>query len=161
MKFTGEGEVFYRQTRIGKGEKTFGILKFATMLKDSMNMGSKTVTTRNDPRITPMGSWLRMTKINELPQLWNVFVGDMSLVGPRPLLVSSFKKYEMEVQSIIGKMQPGITGLGSIIFRDEEKLVSEISRLGGNPLAYYKMYIYPFKGKLKSSMLKNNPSSPI
>ena len=149
LRFTGEGEVFYRQTRMGIQQNTFGILKFATMLKDSLNIGSKTVTTRNDPRITPMGKWLRMTKINELPQLWNVFVGDMSFVGPRPLLVKSFLKYAEDVQAIITQNKPGITGLGSIVFRDEEKLTSHVKKLGGEPLGYYRFYIYPYKGELE------------
>lgn len=150
LRLTGEGEIFYRQTRMGKDKHTFGILKFATMLKDSLIIGSKTVTTRNDPRITPIGKWLRMTKINELPQLWNVLVGDMSFVGPRPLLISSFKKYSTDVQSVISQVKPGITGLGSIVFRDEEKLVSEVKNLGGEPLGYYRFYIYPYKGALET-----------
>src|SRR5690606_26719993 len=86
LKFTGEGEVFYLQKRMGFRNKEFYIWKFATMLKNSPNMGSGDVTTRNDPRVTPMGKFLRMSKINELPQLINILKGDMSFVGPRPLM---------------------------------------------------------------------------
>lgn len=96
-----------------------------------------------------MGSFLRKTKINELPQLWNVLVGDMSFVGPRPLLVPSFRKYNRAIQEVIAQIQPGITGLGSIVFRDEERLVSEVKKLGGEPLGYYRFYIYPYKGALE------------
>lgn len=149
LKLTGEGEIFYFQNRIGKNQKPFDIWKFATMLKDSPNIGNKTVTLRNDPRITPMGSFLRKSKINELPQIINVVIGDMSLVGPRPLLLSSFRKYTEDVQQVIYKNRPGITGLGSLIFRDEEKLVSEVKKLGGEPMDYYRAHIYPYKGQLE------------
>jgi lipopolysaccharide/colanic/teichoic acid biosynthesis glycosyltransferase len=151
LKLTGEGEVFYRQERIGYKNKPFGILKFATMLKDSANIGSGLVTTRNDTRITPMGKFLRMSKINELPQLWNVFAGDMSFVGPRPLPKSSVAKYSDDVQSILYDNRPGITGIGSLVFRDEEKLVSAFKdKTGRDPLEYYRSYIYPYKGALET-----------
>jgi len=149
LKLSGEGEVFYFQERIGHQFKLFNIWKFATMLKNSPNMGNKTVTLRNDPRITTMGKYLRITKINELPQIINVIKGDMSLVGPRPLLYKSYKKYSPEVQEVIYKNRPGVTGLGSLIFRDEEKLTSAVKELGGEPLDYYKEYIYPYKGALE------------
>ncbi len=150
LKISGEGEIFYFQERLGYRNKPFPIWKFATMLKNSPNIGNKTVTLRNDPRITPIGKYLRISKINELPQIINVIKGDMSLVGPRPLLLSSFKKYTPEVQEIIYQNRPGITGIGSLIFRDEEKLVSKVKQLGGEPLDYYKVHIYPYKGALES-----------
>src|SRR5690554_6553772 len=150
LKLTGEGEVFYLQERIGFHNKPFHIYKFATMLKDSPNMGHKTVTVRNDPRITKVGRVLRMTKINELPQILNVVKGDMALVGPRPLLATSVVKYTPEVQKILYKNKPGITGMGSLIFRDEELLVSTYRELGKDPMEYYKNYIYPYKGALET-----------
>lgn len=149
LKFSGEGEIFYLQERVGYKNKSFNILKFATMLKNSSNMGNKTLTVRNDPRITKIGKYLRLTKINELPQLINVLKGDMSFVGPRPLLNTSVLKYTKEVQKIIYLNKPGITGLGSVIFRDEEKLVSEVLKYGGKPMDYYQEYIYPYKGALE------------
>ncbi|MFM7709922.1 MAG: sugar transferase [Ferruginibacter sp.] len=121
---TGEREVFYRQRRIGQNGKPFMILKFATMLKNSAQMGTKEITLRNDPRVTPVGRFLRKTKINELPQLFNVVRGEMSMVGPRPLMEVSYNLYTPEQQTRIYESKPGITGIGSIVFRDEEKLVS-------------------------------------
>lgn len=149
LKFTGEGEIFYFQERMGQNKKPFYIYKFATMLKDSPNMGNKTLTVRNDPRITKFGQFLRITKINELPQILNVIVGDMSLVGPRPLLIKSFEKYAPQVQDVIYKNRPGITGLGSLVFRDEELLVTKYKELGKDPVEYYRNYIYPHKGALE------------
>lgn len=117
------------------------------MLKDSMNLGFGATTIRNDPRITPMGRYLRITKINELPQLFNVLNGEMSLIGPRPLPEKSFLKYEKEVQNKLYKIRPGITGIGSLIFRDEEKLITEVNHLGKDTQQYYREFIYPYKGK--------------
>lgn len=155
LKLTGEGEVFYRQSRIGYKNNRFGILKFATMLKDSVNMGGGMVTVRNDPRITPLGGFLRKYKINELPQLWNVLAGDMSFVGPRPLPQSSVIKFEADVQSILYQNRPGITGIGSLVFRDEEKLITAWKKAGKDPLEYYKKYIYPYKGALETWYIHN------
>lgn len=155
LKFTGEGEIFYAQERLGYKNNPFGILKFATMLKNSLNIGSKTITTRNDPRITPIGKWLRLTKLNELPQIINVLKGDMSIVGPRPLLLTSFQKYKKEVQEVLYENKPGITGIGSLVFRDEEALVTEVRNKGLDPMEYYKRYIYPYKGELELWYHKN------
>lgn len=155
LKLTGEGEVFYWQSRIGYKNNRFGILKFATMLKDSVNMGGGMVTVRNDPRITPLGGFLRKYKINELPQLWNVLAGDMSFVGPRPLPQSSVIKFEADVQSILYQNRPGITGIGSLVFRDEEKLITAWKKAGKDPLEYYKKYIYPYKGALETWYIHN------
>jgi lipopolysaccharide/colanic/teichoic acid biosynthesis glycosyltransferase len=149
LKLTGEHEIFYLQERIGLNNKTFYIYKFATMLKNSPNLGNKTLTVRNDPRITKVGEILRLTKINELPQILNVIKGDMALVGPRPLLTKSLQNYKLEVQNVIYKNRPGITGIGSLIFRDEELLVTRYKDLGKNPSDYYKNYIFPYKGALE------------
>lgn len=149
LALTGEREVFYRQNRVGKGSVHFGMLKFATMLKNSPEIGSKSVTLRNDPRVTRVGSVLRKTKMNELPQFFNVLFGQMSFVGPRPLIPPSFAKYPQEVQQIISQSVPGITGIASLVFRDEEKLVSIYSEAGGQPLDYYHTYIYPYKAELE------------
>ena len=125
LKLTGEYEVFFLQKRIGYKNKEFNIWKFATMMKNSPTMGSGEITLRDDPRVTPVGRVLRRTKINELPQLINVLKGDMSIVGPRPLMRESFELYSPEVQRVIYNTHPGITGIGSVIFRDEEKIMSE------------------------------------
>lgn len=152
LKFSGEGEIFYRQKRVGYKNNIFDILKFATMLKNSPNIGTGSITLRNDPRVTPMGKFLRKSKINELPQIINILYGDMSIVGPRPLMPVSFEKYGEEVQSKVYNVKPGLTGIGSLIFRDEEKLVSE-SNLA--PEEFYEKNIFPYKGKLEMWYLEN------
>lgn len=146
LLLTGEGYVFYYQKRIGFKKKYFDIWKFATMLKDSPNMGTGTITLRNDPRITPLGNFLRKTKINELPQIVNVFKGDMSIVGPRPLDDKAFNAYSEKVQQVVVASKPGITGIGSIIFRDEEGLISASDL---PPREYYTKFIAPYKGALE------------
>jgi lipopolysaccharide/colanic/teichoic acid biosynthesis glycosyltransferase len=151
LKFTGEGEVFYFQKRIGQNNKYFDIWKFATMLKNSPNIGTGVITLRNDPRVTWMGRFLRKSKLNELPQLINVLIGNMSLVGPRPLVQRTFDAYNDEVKAKIYLSKPGITGIGSIIFRDEEKLVSETDL---DPHIYYNTVIAPYKGALELWYLK-------
>ena len=146
LRLTAEGEVFYLQKRIGLGNRYFYIWKFATMLKNSPNIGTGSITLRNDPRVTTVGKWLRITKINELPQLINVLKGDMTLVGPRPLVDRTFSAYSEEIQKIVYNVKPGITGIGSIIFRDEERLISESDM---PPHDFYLTYIAPYKGKLE------------
>jgi lipopolysaccharide/colanic/teichoic acid biosynthesis glycosyltransferase len=146
LKLTGEGYIFYRQKRIGYKNVYFDIFKFATMLKNSPNMETGTITLRNDPRLTPMGPFLRKSKINELPQIINVLKGDMSIVGPRPVDTKAFDAYTPEIQAKIYNSKPGITGIGSIIFRDEEGLISS-SNLP--PYEYYKQFISPYKGALE------------
>ena len=96
LRFTGEGEVFYLQKRIGKGGVEFGLLKFATMLKNSPKIGAGEITLKNDPRVLPLGRFLRKTKLNELPQLINILTGDISIVGPRPMVPNTFSKYSEE-----------------------------------------------------------------
>ena len=146
LLLTGEGYVFYSQRRIGLANQYFNILKFATMLKDSPNMGSGLITLRNDPRVTPVGKFLRMTKINELPQVFNVLLGDMSVVGPRPLVDKTFSAYPKNVQSRVYHCKPGITGIGSIVFRDEEALMSMTSI---PPQEFYEKFVAPYKGELE------------
>ena len=138
---TGEHEVFYRQRRIGHGNGTFGIWKFATMLKDSPSLGTGSLTVRGDPRVTPVGRFLRATKLNELPQLINVLTGEMSFVGPRPQMKVDFDIYPDEVRAEIYSVPPGVTGIGSIVFRDEELLLSQP---GVDPRAFYEEMIAPY-----------------
>ena len=149
LKLTGEGYIFYHQDRIGHKNQNFNILKFATMLKDSPNMAGGVITMKKDPRITPMGGFLRKTKINELPQLFNVLRGEMSFVGPRPVMPVSFAQYPENVKKVIYNVPPGITGIGSIIFRDEEELITQAKEDGKDPWDFYKNQIYPYKGKVE------------
>ena len=147
LKFTEEGEVFYFQERIGINNSRFQIWKFATMLKNSMDMGSGSITLQNDFRVTKIGVFLRKTKINELPQIINILKGDISLVGPRPLVDKTFSAYNEEVQSKIYNVKPGLTGIGSIIFRDEESIISAVT--DEDPHDFYKRIIAPYKGELE------------
>jgi lipopolysaccharide/colanic/teichoic acid biosynthesis glycosyltransferase len=146
LKLTGEGEIFYLQKRIGFKNQYFNIIKFATMLKNSMNMGTGSITLRNDPRVTWVGKYLRKSKLNELPQLWNVVRGDMSLVGPRPLVDKTFQAYPESIRYRVYDSRPGITGIGSIVFRDEEEMISKATI---PPHAFYEQVIAPYKGALE------------
>ena len=152
LLFTGENQIFYLQERVGLKNKIFKIFKFATMIKNSSNMGTGSLTLRNDPRILPFGKFLRISKINEFPQLLNVFLGNMSVVGPRPQMHVDFMKFPDAVQKKIYNVKPGITGIGSIIFRDEEKWISAYK---GNKHEYYKNFIAPYKGELELWYQKN------
>tara|TARA_R110000737_G_scaffold352064_1_gene396482 strand:+ start:33771 stop:34442 length:672 start_codon:yes stop_codon:yes gene_type:complete len=155
LKLTGEGEIFYKQERVGFKNKKFYILKFATMLKNSSKMAGGIITTKKDPRITPMGGFLRKSKINELPQLLNILKGDMSFVGPRPLMQISFDTYPEKVQEKVYNVTPGLTGIGSIVFRDEEELITKVKNEGGDTWDFYKNTIYPFKGELEMWYIQN------
>lgn len=155
LKLTGEGYIFYLQKRVGLKNSHFNIYKFATMLKDSVNMKGGLITTKNDSRITPMGGFLRKSKINELPQLLNILFGDMSVVGPRPVMQKSFDQYPEDVQEVIYNVKPGLTGIGSIVFRDEEELITQVRDNGGDTWEYYKNVIYPHKGKLEQWYQEN------
>lgn len=146
LLLTGEHYVFYFQKRIGYKNKPFFIWKFATMLKNSPNLAGGLHTTRKDPRILPMGGFLRKTKINELPQIVNILKGDMSIVGPRPLVDKTFAPYSDEVKANIYNVKPGLTGIGSIVFRDEERLLSETTM---NLDDFYAKHISPYKGELE------------
>lgn len=145
LAFTGEREVFYFQERIGYRNRPFRIWKFATMVKNSPSIGTGEITLRNDPRVTPVGRFLRKTKINELPQIINVLMGDMSIVGPRPLMAVSFNLFDEETKRTIYQVRPGITGIASLVFRDEEKILSDAA----DPKSMYKA-IYPYKAALET-----------
>ncbi len=153
LKFTGEGEIFYIQQRVGKDGKMFGLLKFATMLKDSANIGTGTVTVKNDPRVLPIGKFLRKSKINELPQLLNIFLGDMSVIGPRPQTQRCFLAFPQSSQDAIMQVKPGLSGIGSIIFRDEESILDDESI---DRLKFYDDVIAPYKGELEQWYVKHH-----
>jgi len=146
LKFSGEGEIFYLQKRLGYLNSEFKIIKFATMVKNSPNIGSGSLTLRNDPRVLPFGKFLRKSKINELPQIFNVILGNMSIVGPRPQMKVDFEKFPPEKRNEIYKSKPGITGIGSIIFRDEEKWISDFN---GDKHEFYKNKIAPYKTEVE------------
>jgi len=154
LRLSAEGEIFYFQERYGIQSSRFQIWKFATMLKNSMNMGTGSITLQNDFRVTKIGKFLRITKINELPQLFNILRGDISLVGPRPLVEQDFQAYPETIRDRIYNVKPGLTGIGSIIFRDEESIISAVK--DEDPHEFYKRIIAPYKGELEMWYQSNN-----
>lgn len=146
LKFTGEGEIFYKQSRTGQNGEQVGIYKFVTMVKDSPNLGAGDITLKDDPRVLLFGKFLRKTKLNEFPQFLNVLIGDMSMVGPRPLVKNQYDMIPESLKQKIKLLKPGITGIGSIIFRDEERFLGENKE---NSNEFYKTEIVPFKATLE------------
>lgn len=146
LKLTGEGYIFYLQERRGYKNKKFRIWKFATMLKASPSLGTGSITLKNDWRLTPLGKYLRGSKVNEIPQLINIFLGEMSVVGPRPLMEVDFLKFSPEIQDQFYRCKPGLTGIASIVFRDEEQY---FENTGMDPHEYDRLYIAPYKGALE------------
>lgn len=146
LLLTGEHYIFYGQKRVGYKNRLFQIWKFATMLKASPSLGTGSLTVKNDPRVFPFGRFLRKTKLNELPQIFNILLGEMSIVGPRPQMEVDFMKYPDHVQKVIYDVHPGITGIGSIVFRDEEKWISAWE---GDKHEFYRERIAPYKGELE------------
>lgn len=145
LRFSGEGEVFYRQVRIGKGGREFLLLKFATMMKNSPAMGSGELTLPNDPRVLPLGRILRKTKLNELPQLLNIVAGDLSVIGPRPQTRRYYNCYAAADRAWIDTIRPGLSGVGSILFRDEEALLATVA----DPVTFDDQVITPYKGQVE------------
>ncbi|QQK07929.1 sugar transferase [Miniphocaeibacter halophilus] len=142
IKLTSEGPVFYRQTRVGKNNKDFKIFKFRTMVVDADKKGML-ITVGEDKRITKIGKFLRKTKLDELPQLINVFIGSMSFVGPRPEVRKYVELYD-DFQKNVLKIKPGITDLASIKYRDESTLLGK----SDNPEKTYIEEIMPIKLKI-------------
>jgi lipopolysaccharide/colanic/teichoic acid biosynthesis glycosyltransferase len=146
LRCTGEGYIFYCQERVGQGGRVFRLYKFATMLKDSPNLPGGLFTKKNDPRVFPVGRLLRAAKINEIPQLLNVLLGDMSFIGPRPQVQAHFDMFPAHVRREIIKVRPGLSGIGSIVFRDEEVILAENGR---GEEQFYAEDIAPYKGELE------------
>ncbi len=144
LRWTGERRVWFMQERVGQSERRFVLAKFVTMRTASEDTG--TITRNDDPNVLPVGRVLRATKLNELPQLWNVFRGDMALVGPRPLPPVSFRFFPGEVRPVVSAMKPGLTGIGSLFFHDEDEV---LFALGKDNLACYQEDIMPLKGALE------------
>ena len=145
LKLTGEHDIFYGQVRIGKGRKEFKLWKFATMLRNSPNMAGGLYTSKNDPRMLPMGKFLRKTKINELPQLINIFCGQMSVIGYRPTVKEHFEGYPEECKVVLEKSVPGLSGIGSIVFRNEEEILQNFE----DKKAFHQNVIAPYKAALE------------
>ena len=140
IKSKDGGAILFKQTRVGKGGKHFKVLKFRTMVVDAENLGAK-VTTGNDPRITPVGAFLRKYKLDELPQLLNVLIGNMSLVGPRPEVPEYVEFYPQETKDIIFSVNPGITDTASIEFVNENEMLTDSK----DPIEDYRTKVLPIK----------------
>lgn len=148
VKRSGSGPVFYRGVRAGLYGQPFRIFKFRTMAADAEQMGGPTTGTR-DPRVTPAGWFMRRTKIDELPQLFNVLLGDMSLVGPRPEVMEYAARYQGN-EKLILSMRPGITDYASIVFANlDDRVGSE------NVDAYFQQHILPEKNRLRVKYVEN------
>ena len=140
IKLDGPGPVFFRQTRVGQGGRHFRVFKFRSMIDGASREGTA-LTVHADPRITRVGAFLRDRKIDEVPQLFNVFVGNMSFVGPRPEVPEYMEFYTTEQRDIILSMRPGITDYAAILFRNESAVLEGES----NPVDAYKHRIMPIK----------------
>jgi lipopolysaccharide/colanic/teichoic acid biosynthesis glycosyltransferase len=151
VKRESPGPAFYRGARIGLKGRTFGILKFRTMYEHPESYRGARVTARDDRRITPFGRWLRDTKLNELPQLWNVLTGEMSLVGPRPEDPGIAMNWPASARHEILSVRPGITSPASILYHDEETLLSAANVMG----EYFKN-ILPDKLRLDRLYVRNH-----
>nr|WP_297705272.1 sugar transferase [uncultured Butyrivibrio sp.] len=151
LKLTGEHDIFYGQSRVGKGGKEFKLLKFATMLRNSPNLPGGLFTAENDPRMLPMGPFLRKTKINELPQLLNILAGQMSVIGYRPQVRKQYNFFPEEDQKVMATDIPGLSGLGAVVFRDEEEMLRKVD----NHEEFYEKIISPYKSKLECWYIEN------
>ena len=134
------GPVFFRQRRVGLGGRLFTMVKFRTM---TLNHGGSSVSVAGESRITPLGARLRRWKLDELPELWNVLVGDMSFVGPRPDVPGYADALTGEQRDIL-LLRPGITGPASLKFRNEEELLAQVP----DPQRYNDEVIFPDKVRL-------------
>ncbi|PKO04170.1 MAG: hypothetical protein CVU41_18385 [Chloroflexi bacterium HGW-Chloroflexi-3] len=151
LKNDSPGPIFYRGPRAGRHGKPFGILKFRTMYETEHSYNGSRITAAGDERITPFGQFLRHAKLNELPQLWNVLVGDMSLVGPRPEDPTIAAQWDPAVRNLILSIRPGITSPASVLYRDEEKILSN----NADPYQQYFQSVLPSKLRLDQLYVRN------
>lgn len=143
-----DGPVFFTQKRVGKNGKLFTIFKFRTM---SVSHGGSSISVAGEARITKLGATLRKFKIDELPELWNILIGTMSFVGPRPDVPGYADKLEGEDRLIL-KLKPGLTGPASLKYKNEEELLAKVE----NPIEYNNTVIFPDKVKINLEYYKNH-----
>ena len=148
IKLTSRGRVLFRQTRVGRHGRRFNILKFRSMYSGDAN--GSAITVAGDRRVTPFGKFLRRSKLDELPQLWNVFRGEMSLVGPRPEVPAYVAHYTPE-QRVVLSVRPGITDPSSLAYRHEETALDAAS----DPECFYRTHILPDKLARSSAYLQS------
>lgn len=151
LKLTGEGKIFYFQERVGYKGRLFSLIKFATMVQNSPEIGTKELTLPDDPRVLPVGKILRKSKLNELPQLFNVIKGDLSLIGPRPQTEYYYQCFSKDDVQFITSIKPGLSGIGSVYFRNEE----ELFRNRSDAKIFDEEVIMPYKGKLERWYAEN------
>ncbi len=147
IKLSSRGPVFFRQKRVGLGGRLFRIVKFRTMVENA-DQQRPSITAAGDPRVTPVGRVLRRLKVDELPQLWNVLVGEMSLVGPRPELLEFVQTYTPQQRRVLS-VRPGITDPASVEYRAEEKMLAK----GASPEGFYRQQILPRKLALNATYI--------
>lgn len=143
IKIDSQGPVFYRQERVTAGGKTFRIFKFRTMVQNADQIGSL-VTVDKDPRITRMGARIRKVRLDELPQLLNIVIGDMSFVGTRPEVPKYVKQYSDDMMATL-LMPAGVTSLASIKYKDEDEIIAEHTAAGQSVDEAYVRYVLPEK----------------
>lgn len=151
LRATGEGEVFFRQERIGRNGDAFFLIKFATMRKDSSSTGAGEITLLNDERVLPVGRFLRKSKLNEIPQLINVLKGDMSLIGYRPQTQKYWDCFTKAQQQALARYRPGLSGMSSILLRDEEAYLAHFA----DPITADETLLMPFKGRVEAWCVEN------
>jgi len=151
IRFDSKGPVLFRQIRVGLNGKTFSILKFRTMVIDAEKKGLQ-VTVGRDPRITVSGNFLRRSKLDELPQLLNVLIGEMSVVGPRPEVPEYMNEYASDVRAAILSVRPGITDKASIEYTNEAEILAKSE----DPRAAYINEVMPIKAQYYLEYVKNN-----
>lgn len=149
IKLTSPGPIFYLAERVGQGGRVFKLYKFRSMVVDAHKLGPA-VTGAQDKRITPIGRWLRRTKVDELPQMLNVLKGDMSLVGPRPEDPRYVQLYTGEQRRVL-EVRPGITSAASVAYRHEEALLSAVDWE-----AYYLQTVMPAKLELDLAYIRHH-----
>lgn len=147
IRVGSKGPVLFRQERIGKHGQPFIIYKFRTMV---VNHGGNTVSVKGEDRITPIGARLRKWKIDELPELWNILIGDMSFVGPRPDVADYFERLEGEEHDIL-KVRPGLTSPASIKYSNEEEMLAKSE----NPQKLFDEVIWPDKTRMNLDYVKS------
>ncbi|MDD2527771.1 MAG: sugar transferase [Lentimicrobiaceae bacterium] len=146
IKIKMPGPIFFKQQRVGKDAKLFRMVKFRTM---KVNHGGSTISVKGESRITPLGQTLRKYKLDELPELWNIFKGDMSFVGPRPDVPGYADKLEGDDRLLL-TIRPGLTGTASLKFSNEEELLA----LQEDPIYYNDHVLYPEKVRLNNNYVK-------
>ncbi len=148
VSISSTGPIFYLQQRVGKDGRLFRIAKFRSMQHNTKQVGSP-ITWRGDGRVTPFGKVLRFSKLDELPQFWNVLKGEMSLVGPRPEVPRYVLHYTARQREVLS-VRPGVTDFASIVYRNEEHLLSQ----SPEPERFYEEIILPHKLDLNLAYLK-------